>query len=654
MLAKFILKNEMLNKKGSMIDHITDSKFSENLGLSYCNAFHVKLDKTKKNKEIKMKFRKLTAFAMFVVMLCTVIFSAAGCSATKTPVDNTDKSTVSPTEVPVENIDKATPAPTEVSNEVIMDKVQELNLFMQSTSLSTFDVNDAKTVDDFQILTQVQEGLARLLVDEDGREYYAPAGAESWDISADNLVWTFHLRDLVWSDGVAVTAQQYVDSILRLLDPVKAFTYGFYAFDIKNAEKYYNGECPVEDVAVRAIDDKTLEITLGAVSPQFSKKIGFSAMFPVRLDVIEKGGDDWANNFEKQVFNGPFVITEYITENTLVLEKNPTYWDAENVHLQKVTFNMVQEFSTKALLFESQQADMIEGYQDYTQKWIDRANLGEFKYIETAYPMLWWIDFNQRTGGLSGLMQNAKIRLAMSLGIDRDEFVDLIYGRHKAAYSLIPFGMSIGDSEFRALNPEPLKATYEQYKGDDVALQNLFKEGLKELGVDKELKDVTIVFISSGTDTIEKTALEYFQQSWQNKLGIKIDLQVFGDRKLFSAARNSDQYDIDNGAAWHADYDDPMTFMDLWLSYGSWGYYFGSYNSPTYDETFAKLAGEGDVAKRNEIYAQLEKTLVLDDAGMMPVYFEDSRNFVQNYVKNLMMPAYGAKYEFSRAYISGK
>jgi oligopeptide transport system substrate-binding protein len=315
---------------------------------------------------------------------------------------------------------------------------------------------------------------------------------------------------------------------------------------------------------------------------------------------------------------------------------------------------MVEEFSTKALLFESQQADIIEGHQDYTQKWVQRANDGEFKYIETVYPMLWWISFNQRTGGLSGLMNNAKIRLALSLSIDRDEFVELIYGRHKAAYSLIPFGMNIGEDEFRSKNPEPLKAEYEKYKGDDKALQNLFTEGLKELGMDKELKDITITFISSGTDTIQKASQEYYQQSWQNKLGIKVDLQVFGDRKLFSATRNEDKYDVSNGGAWHADYDDPMTFMDLWLSYGSWGYYFGQYNSPTFDNLFAQLAGEGDIDKRNEIYAKLEKTLIVDDAGVCPVYYEDSRNFVQNYVKNLSIPTYGPKYEFSRTYISGK
>lgn len=600
-----------------------------------------------------MNFRKITSLTLFVVMLLSVVFSFAACSPSAAPVENTDQGNTAP-EAPAATAEPGTTPPTEVETTNGMDEVQELNMFMASTSLSTFDVNDAKTVDDFQILTQVQEGLARLFVDESGREYYEPAGAESWDISEDNLVWTFHLRELLWSDGVPVTAQQYVDSILRLLNPELAFTYGFYAFDIKNAEKYYNGEGPVEDVAVKALDDKTLEITLQAVSPQFEKKIGFVSMFPIRLDVIEKGRDDWANNPAKHVYNGPFVISEYITENSIVLEKNPLYWDADNVHLQKVTLSIVDEFSTKALLFESQQADVIEGHQDYTQKWVERANQGEFRYIETVYPMLWWISFNQRTGGLSGLMNNAKIRLALSLAVDRDEFVDLIYGRHMAAYSLIPYGMSIGDQEFRALNPEPLKAAYEQYKGDDVALQNLFKEGLKELGLDKELSDVTLVFISSGTDTIQKASLEYFQQSWQNRLGINIELQVFGDRKLYSATRNEDKYDMSNGAAWHADYDDPMTFMDLWLSYGSWGYYFGSYNSPTFDALFAQLAGEGDVTKRNEIYAQLEKTLILDDAGMMPVYYEDSRNFVQNYVKNLMIPTYGAKYEFSRAYISGK
>jgi len=123
---------------------------------------------------------------------------------------------------------------------------------------------------------------------------------------------------------------------------------------------------------------------------------------------------------------------------------------------------------------------------------------------------------------------------------------------------------------------------------------------------------------------------------------------------MFSAARNEDRYDMSNGGAWHADYDDPMTFMDLWLSTGSWGHYFGQFKSEAYDNLFAQLSGQGDMKKRNEIYAELEKTLIAKEVGVMPVYYEDSRNFVQNYVKNLSIPTYGPKYEFSRTYISGR
>jgi oligopeptide transport system substrate-binding protein len=541
--------------------------------------------------------------------------------------------------------------PTDITTSAEKDKDQYLNLFLDNPL--TLDPNDARNSSEFQIITQIQEGLARVFTDEKGNEKIEPAGAESWDISEDGLTWTFHLRKHNWSDGKPVVAQHYVDSILRLLDPEKAFSYAFFAYDIKNAEKYYNKEAKAADVGVNAKDDNTLVITLAKAAPQFEKKLAFVCLFPIRLDTIKAGGETWATEYSKQVYNGPFIIKEWIKENSIVLEKNPSYWDAKNVSLQTVNMTIVAEISTKAQLFESKQMDVVEGDQDYTEKWVNMSKDGKFVYKQGNYPSMSFIGFNHKTGGPSKLMNNANIRQAISLSIDREEFVTSLYGRNYPAYSLIPYGIKVGDYDFRKENEEPLKKLYTEYNGNNEKIQGLFKKGLEELGMDQDLSKVTLKFITTGTTGVQKSIQEYWKQTWENKLGVKIDMQVFGDNKVFAASRNKNEYDLlSNG--WSGDYNDPMTFVDLWISNSGFAKFFGGYASKEYDAIFAKLDGETDIKKREQIYAELEEYLVVKDTGIVPYMHLDSRNFIHNYVKNLSIPMFGPKYDFSRAYTAGR
>lgn len=575
-----------------------------------------------------MKSRRLLGALLAVALTFTTAISLAGCNSSSSNKPEETK-------------------PTTVEK----DKDQYLNLFLLNPL--TLDPNDARNTSEFQIITETQEGLARVFTDKSGNEKLEPAGAEKWEVSKDGLVWTFHIRDHKWSDGKPVTAQQYVDSIIRLLDPEKAFSYALFAYDIKNAEAYYNKKAKAEEVGAKAVDEKTLQITLEKPAPQFEKKLGFVCLFPIRLDVIKAGGETWATDHTKHVFNGPFIIKEWVKEHSIVLEKNPNYWDEKNISLQKVNMTIVDEFSTQAQLFESKQMDVIEAQQEYSAKWKAMADKGELQYIQSNVPTMSFVGFNQKTNGASGMMGNAKIRKALSLSIDREEFANTLYGKNYPGYGLIPKGISIGNDEFRAVHKEALKAEYDQYKGNKEKLQGLFKEGLKELGKSEDISQVKLIFITTGSSALSKSTQEYWKQTWENKLGIKIDMQVFGDSKTFAAARNAGQYDIlTNG--WHGDYNDPMTFADLWITNSGFAKFFGGYGSKEYDELFKKLDGEADLKKRDALYAELENQLVVKDAGIAPYMYEDSRNFVHNYVKNLSIPMFGPPIEFSRAYTAGR
>lgn len=597
--------------------------------------------------------KRKSKFLAALLALTLIAGALSGCSNKSAVNSSGNASATEENNGQQTNVDSDKESSTgDVSADDALDADQ--TLYLKFDEPLTLDVSDVRNSSEFQILSQVQEGLFRTFTDENGNDVISNAGAESYEVSTDGLVYTFKLRDYKWSDGVQVTAGQYVDSILRLLDPQKAFAYSFMAYDILNAEKFYNGEVKADQVGVKALDDKTLQITLASPTPYFIKKLTNVCFYPVRLDIIDKGSETYATSIDEQVYSGPFTISEWVKENSMVLVKNPDYWDADNVKLQKVVFTSAEEPATQSLLLESKQLDVAEASAEYVDKWKQLADAGQLTYVSATYPSVSFIGFNQHTGGKSGLMNNAKIRLALSLAIDREEYNQLIYnGINIPAYGIFPFGLQVGDTEFRSVKDEPLKALAQEYNNDADKLQALFKEGLEEEGKSTDLSKVTLTFISTDATVQEKAAQEYYKQKWEEKLGIKIDINILPDRSTFVTERDGNNYDLlSNG--WNGDYNDPMTFSDLWITDSGYAKYFGGYHNEEYDKIFQTLASESDSNKRIEIYGELEKNLVADNAGVLPLYYTNKQIFIQSYVKNLSTPLFGTNYEFSRAYISGR
>lgn len=579
-----------------------------------------------------MKMKKLAAFALASMLVVT---SLTGCGGSNDKGSNSK-------------------AKTEETGEAVPDEKQELTL--NNSDCKVLDVNDARNANEFVLLSHVHEGLFRVFTDEDGNDQITNAGCESYEVSEDGLTYTFKIRDQKWSDGEPVTAQQYVDSIKRLLNPENGFSYSFMAYDIENAEAYYDGQATADDIGVSAPDDKTLVIKLRANIPFFVKKLTNICFAPVRLDVIEKAGDQtkYNSDYTLHVFSGPFVISEHTKGNEIVLEKNPKYWDAENVKLEKVHLKDIPEDSTKSILIENQELDAVEANSEYVEKWKQMTESGQLENISKPSPSCNYMCFNQHTGGLSGLMNNAKCRKALSLAIDREEMNELVYsGVNVPAYGLIPAGMMVGDEEFRSLADEPLKADYEKYKDDDKGLQDMFKEGMKEAGVSKDISEVELTIISSGTTVQNQAVQEYFKQTWEERLGVKVNVNICSDSSLFVEERNNNRYDL-VFMGWNGDYNDPMTFMELWNTGSGYAKFMGGYHNEDFDSMFDSLATESDMEKRAETYVKMEENLVNEQAGMSPVYYTNKQLFVQSYVKDMSFPTFGSSYEFSRAFISGK
>lgn len=541
---------------------------------------------------------------------------------------------------------------TAEGEKVSYDKNQTLRTVL-FTPLS-WDPSQCADTGTSTILSAVDSGLYRVYNDGKNGEKQVPDGAESYDLSKDSLVYTFHLRsDNKWSDGEPVTAQNYADAIIRLLTPENAAPYAFFGFGIKNGEEYYSGKAKKEDVGVKVVNDTTLEITLNKPDPIFISKISYQCFMPVRSDIIEKAGDKFGTDLDSQVFCGPYKVKvdEFVKDNKLVLVKNENYWDAKNVHLERIEMTNIEEFSTQAQLFESKQLDITGSLSDYVDKWTKEAKNGAFQSdISNSTGLYYWA-FNRKTGGTSGLMNNAKIRLALSLAYDREGYCNDLAKRHTPAYGVVPLVIHNGKDIYRDKVAEPLKALKEKYNTPE-KLQELFHEGLKEEGKDvDDLSKIKIEFISYGSDASTLSYFDWYKQTMEKTLGITFKVTSLGDYYAYTDAKNAYKYDIYN-SGWFADYDDPLTYLDVFTTDG--GSNTMKYSNTKVDELIKELNGLTDQAKRLEIYTQIEEILTVEDPAIIPYAYTDVRRFTHNYVKGFQTPSFGPTYEFKWAYISGR
>lgn len=378
--------------------------------------------------------------------------------------------------------------------------------------------------------------------------------------------------------------------------------------------------------------------------------------YPVRKDLIDAAaasGGNWTNDYTLHVYNGPFYIADRVLENSMTLKKNEKYWNADNVTLTQINLQVVDEASTKAQLMESGQLDVLTLTDlEYVNQWQPLVDNGTFVHVQTTTPSVTYLVVDQHVageGGPSGLMLNEKCRLAMSLAVDRVEYNELFYnGLNTVAYSLIPYGITVGDLDYRANVEEPL-AQYADKCNDTEYLQNLFKEGMEEAGFTGELSDVTLTVFAYAPDVLNNNILEWYKQQFENKLGVKVNVEIYPDSSTWVTARNEYQYDFYT-MGWNGDFNDPMTFMELFVTDNGYAKFMGGFSDSEYDALCKQAAASQDDQERLELFAQAEKIL-LEKGGVIPLFFTSSQTYYQNYVTGLSMPMFGADFEFSRVQI---
>lgn len=515
-----------------------------------------------------------------------------------------------------------------------------LNL-VQASDPTTVDVNDVRNANEFNVLNATQEGLFRV-TSKNGKDSLKLAQAKSYTISKDGKTYTFKLRHTKWSDGKAVTAQQFVDSIIRELTPKNGFAYASMAYDIQGAEAFNTGKGTANQVGAKALDQHTLQITLTNKTPYFLKKLSSVVFYPVRLDKINKvGTKKWKTDWQDQVYNGAYKMTSWKTNGKIVLKKNSKFWNAKKVNLTKVNITTTAKDSTMVSLLQSGQLDAVLTSGANASDFNKLASSNKITKRTQAGGSTSFIVFNQHTGGTSKLLKNTKIREALSLAINRNAYNKAINGgQGQAVYSFVPNSIDVNTTNYHDYAGNVLTSVLKQYNSS-AKLQALFKAGLKETGQSTDLSKVTLNYLTtSGDDTGT-----FLKQQYKSKLGINVEITTAPDDASFIADRNANKYDL-LANAWNGDYDDPSTFLNLWVSTGGFQKFFGGYDSTEYDKLYGTLADTADTQKRLKIYSQLEKLVVAKDFGVAPVSGAKNQIYTNKNLKNFQTPVFGPDYDY--------
>jgi len=483
------------------------------------------------------------------------------------------------------------------------------------------------------IILNAFEGLTRM--DKDSKA--APGVAEKWEMSEDGLKYTFHLRkDAKWSDGEAVTANDFKYAWLRALDPKTAADYAYQLYYIKGGEEYNTSEGTAEDVAINVVDEYTLEVELTAPTSYFTQLTAFATYMPVRKDIIEANGDAWATKAETYVSNGPFKMTDFRMKDAIILEKNENYWDAANVKLDKIDVRMVQEETSAYAEFKAGTFDMIEAVPSAEiENALNAKHAVVFKEFATYFIAL---NVANNTDKLNPdavkALENKKFREALSVAIDRQALVDNVTKGHQIpALGFTAPGVPTPDGKDFAESKKYIEPT-----GNIEEAKKL----LAEAGYPDGQGFPTFNFLIN-SEGVHAAVAQYLQSVWQD-LGVKTEISS-QEFKVFLDTRRQGQYMIGRHG-WSGDYLDPITFLDMWVTDG--GNNVMNYSNAEYDALIKEAKNTADEAKKYEALRKAEDIL-MEDMPLIPLYYYTKVRAIKEDLKEVQISPTG-KVDFKNAY----
>lgn len=520
-------------------------------------------------------------FISIIIVMTLVTMSLVGCGSTQDPqVETSDSSTDASSEQNNSN---------EQSNDLAENTATEVDqtlVWNIGSEPKTIDPGLNAASDGGDVINNMFEGLMR---EVDGK--LEPAMAESYTISDDKLVYTFTLRDgLKWSDGESLTAYDFEYAWNRVLDPATASEYMF-IFSEANVDTF------------RAIDKQTFEVTLKSPTPYFLGLTAFYTFFPVKESAVVQGPDGgWAVDPDTSVVNGPFMLKEYKNADRIVLTKNPHYWRADQVSLDQIEALMIVDEATALTGYESGQIHVIDSMPNAE---IPRLLAEDPSFMILPQDGLYYYAFNTTVEP----MDNAKVRRALNLAIDRTAIVETVTkGGQIPATTMVSqssrdhngnvFAVEAGDSGIPVDSSGVEKA----------------RELLAEAGY-PDGEGFPVLEIMYNTSEGHKSIAESIQEMWKQNLGIDVTLtnQEFA---VFQDTRKQGNFQIAR-AGWLGDYSDPMTYLGMFISNSPMNY--ANWNSAEYDQIIETAKTQAPAERFDLLYKAHD--MIMDASAYLPIYY---------------------------------
>ncbi len=475
------------------------------------------------------------------------------------------------------------------------------------------------------VLGHVAEGLTSYGPNGD----IVPAGAVKWELRERSA--TFHLRkEARWSDGKPVTAHDYVFAWRTVVDPATASEYAFIMYAVKNGEAVNQGKLPPAALGVKAVDDETLEVELERPCPYFMGLTAFKTYFPLREDFYRARAGRYAADAKDMLYNGPFVISRWDHNAALTMSKNPLYWNAQRIKIERIDIPyFTSDVNAAWNLFADGKVDLMGLGRDL----IKRAQFSRYRMTNYEDGVLHYVEFNQRPDRPT---RNVHLRRAIQLVFDGKEFVSKVVGvpGTRVGTRLIPHWVKGQGRLFGEEYPLPAVHPDLERARQELALAK------QELG--GEIPE--LVWLTDEGQGLPARMAEYFQQVLRSRLGIRIriDQQVFQQRL---AKMTAGDFDLEAGG-WAPDYDDAMTFADLFTSWNENNR--GKYASPRYDQLIREAQDTADVKRRFDAIAEAERIAVAEVA-ILPLYEGASVEMESPVVHGILRRRFGTDPDYTYA-----
>ena len=529
-------------------------------------------------------------------------------------------------------------------NSADSNKAAEQKIAISSeAAISTMEPHTAGDTTSTLVMNQVYEGLY-VLGKED--ELELGVAAEEPAISEDETVYTFKIReDAKWSNDDPVTANDFVYAWQQVASLKSGSIHQALFFDvIKNAKEIALEGADVNTLGVKALDDKTLEITLERPTPYLKSLLSFPVLFPQNEKYIKEQGDKYATDAEHLIYNGPFKLKEWdnASSDDWTYEKNDTYWDAEKVKLTEAKVSVIKSPTTAVNLFDSNELDVVNKLSgEFIPGYVDNP-----AFLSIPQFVTYFLKMNSvRDGKENPALANNNIRKALAQAFDKESFVkEVLQDQSTATDQVIPPGQTIAPDGTDLTKLAAKKNNYLTY--DTAKAKEFWEKGKKEIGLDK----IKLEFLTDDTDSAKKAA-EFFQFQLEENLD---GLEVNVTQVPFTIRVDRDQtrdYDLEL-SGWGTDYRDPLTVMRIFTSDSTLGGV--TFKSDTYDKLIqeTRTTHAADQEARLNDFTQAQDILVNQETVLAPIYNRSISVLANQKIKDLYWHSFGPTYSLKWAYVN--